>query len=89
MDLHMSKCALLAAVLLAGCLSAADISVAAGQAVLKSSSLERIIRFGDGNIQTTSFAVGGRQMLASPAREFSVVFTREASNQRPRGLRPG
>ena len=68
---------------------AADISIAAGRAVLKSDILERVIRFDDGNVRTTSLTVAGRQVLAAPAREFSVVIAREQSNRRPRGLRPG
>lgn len=72
----------------AGVLPAADITVADGQAVLKSGSIERVIRFGDGNVRTTSLTVAGQQMLAAPAREFSVVITREQGNRQPRGLRP-
>jgi hypothetical protein len=67
----------------------ADITIADGQAILKSASVERTIRFGDGNISTTSFSIGRRQMLASNAREFSVVISREQSNRRPRGIHPG
>ncbi|HWQ52491.1 MAG TPA: hypothetical protein VN442_02325 [Bryobacteraceae bacterium] len=69
-------------------LPAADITVADDQAVLKSNSIERVIRFGDGNVRTTSLTVAGQQMLAAPAREFSIVITREQANRRPRGLRP-
>jgi hypothetical protein len=56
---------------------------------LKSGSLERVIRLGGGAVQTVSLTVGGHQMLAFPAREFSVVVSREQNNRRPRGLRPG
>jgi len=72
----------------AGRLPAADISVSAGEAVLKSESLQRVIRFGDGNVRTVSLTVGGREVLAETAREFSVAIGREQSNKRPRGLRP-
>jgi hypothetical protein len=72
----------------AGSLPAAEVSVAGGQAVLKSESLQRVIRFGDGNVRTTSLTVAGREALAAPAREFSVAISREQSNTRPRGLRP-
>ena len=79
----------LAAILLAaGALPAAQITVAGGQAVLQSEGLERVIRFG-GEIRTVSLTMAGRQLLAAPAREFSVWIGREQSNRRPRGLRPG
>ena len=57
--------------------------------VLKSNSIERVIRLDDGNVRTTSLTVAGHEMLAAPAREFSVVVSREQSNRRPRGLRAG
>lgn len=96
-----SRCAffLFAAFLLAGTLlaqefratrpvAAAGISVRNGQAVLRAESLERVIQFSEGNLSTTSLAVAGREMLAEPAKEFSVIITHEASNRPPRGLRP-
>ncbi len=73
----------------AGAILGADISIAGGRAVLKSDSLERVIRLEGTAVQTVSLTVAGRQMLAAPAREFSVVVSREKDNRRPRGLRPG
>jgi hypothetical protein len=73
----------------ASTLPAAEISVSGGRALLKSESLERVIRFDDGNVRTTGFRVGGREVLAAPAHEFSVAISREQSNRQPRGLRPG
>jgi hypothetical protein len=77
------------AVMAASTLPAAEISVSGGRALLKSESLERVIRFDDGNVRTTGFRVGGREVLAAPAHEFSVAISREQSNRQPRGLRPG
>ncbi len=86
---RMIRLVLFALYLLAACaLPAADISVAGGQAGLKASSLVRIIRFGDGNVRTTSLTVARHEVLAAPAREFSVVITREQATHRPRGPRP-
>ena len=73
----------------AGALQGAEISIATGRAVLKSNPIERVIRLDDGNVRTTSVTVAGNEVLAAPAREFSVVVSREQSNRRPRGLRPG
>jgi hypothetical protein len=73
----------------AGVLPAAEIVVTGGTAVLKSESLERVIHFGDGNVRTTRLAVAGHELLAAPAREFSVAVAREQANRQPRGLRPG
>lgn len=66
----------------------AEIVVTGGRAVLKSESLERVIRFDDGNVRTVSFAVGGHELLAASGGEFSVTIAREQSNRRPRGLGP-
>jgi hypothetical protein len=68
-------------------LCAASVSVTASEAVLRSESLERVIRLGDGNVRSTSFTVGGSELLAAPAVEFSVAIAREQANRRPRGLR--
>ncbi|MCX6621309.1 MAG: hypothetical protein NTY38_09550, partial [Acidobacteria bacterium] len=65
-------------------LFAAEITVQDGRAILRSESLERVIRFDGGNIRTISLTVAGRQMLAAPANEFSVLVTRESKNQMPR-----
>jgi hypothetical protein len=65
---------------------AAEISLAPGEAVLRAGSLRRVIRMAGGTVSTTSLAVAGREMLAAPAREFSVVVTHERSNRAPRGL---
>jgi hypothetical protein len=73
---------------MAGGAHAAEIVVAAGRAVLKSESLERVIRFGDGNVRTVSLSVGGHEVLAASAGEFSVTIAREQSNRQPRGLSP-
>jgi hypothetical protein len=72
----------------AGALPAAEITVAGGEAKLRSESLERVVRFGS-EVRTVSFTVAGRQLLAAPAREFSVWIARERDNRRPRGLRAG
>lgn len=72
----------------AGALPAAEITVTGGEAKLRSETLERTIRFGS-EVRTVSLTVAGRQLLAAPAREFSVWIARERDNRRPRGLRPG
>jgi hypothetical protein len=66
-----------------------QITVTAGRAVLQSQGLERVIDLASDRLRTVRFSVDGRQMLAAPAREFSVVIAREANNRKPRGLRPG
>lgn len=66
----------------------AEIILSGGKAVLRTGPLERVIALDAGNVTTTSFSIAGRPLLASPAREFSVVVTREAANRKPRGLRP-
>lgn len=83
----MNRLTLICICVPAACLTAAEITVAGGQAVLKSETLERVIRFGEGNIRTTRLSVGGSELLAAPAREFSVFIAREQSNRPPRGLR--
>ncbi len=75
--------ALLAAGLLPG-----QITVSAGRAVIKAQNVERVLDIGPGRVRTVSLTVGGREMLAAPAREFSVAVAREESNRKPRGLRP-
>ncbi|MCC6362542.1 MAG: alpha-galactosidase [Bryobacterales bacterium] len=67
---------------------AAEILVADGRAVLKSESLERVIRFDDGNVRTVSFTMNGHELLAAAGAEFSFVAAREASNRPPRQLSP-
>ncbi len=67
----------------------AGITVTREQAVLKSQNLERVIEIRDGRVRTVRLAVGGREMLAAAAREFSAVVMRESSNRKPQGLRPG
>lgn len=87
--MNVHRLAALALSFAAACAApAADISVAGGAAVLRSDSLERVIRFDGGSIRTTSFTIDGRQMLAAPSREFSMTISRERDNRRPRGLRP-
>jgi hypothetical protein len=66
--------------------SAAEITVAGGRAVLKSDVLDRVIRFDAGGVRTVGFTVGGRQLLAAPAAEFSFTVARERSRRRPHGL---
>jgi hypothetical protein len=66
--------------------AAAEIIVRDGVAALRSGALERVVRVGDGNVSTTSLSVAGREVLAEPAREFSMVLSREKSNRAPRGL---
>lgn len=80
---------LLALLSVAGSANSAEIAITGGRAVLKSGSIERVIRFDDGNVRTVSFAVGGQEVLAAPAVEFSVTIAREQSNRKPRGLGPG
>ncbi len=70
-------------------LVAAQIMVTADRAILKAQSLERVIRLTGSNVRTVSMPVAGREMLAEPAREFSVMISREKSNRPPRGLRAG
>ena len=53
-------------------------------ATIESGALQRVIRYGDGNIRTVSLRMDGRQMLASAANEFSVVVTREQNDRAPR-----
>jgi hypothetical protein len=67
---------------------AAEILVRDGLAVLRSESLERIVQIRDGNVSTVSLKTGRNEILAEPAREFSVVVSHEQSNRPPRGLRP-
>jgi hypothetical protein len=74
---------------LSGGLIQGGITVAAGRAVLKAEGVERVIELDGGRVRTVRFAVGGREMLAAAAREFTVVVAREESNRKPRGLRPG
>ncbi|MBL0156855.1 MAG: hypothetical protein IPP47_07090 [Bryobacterales bacterium] len=84
---NMTRIALLSVV--AQALLLAQITVTADRAVLQSQSLQRVIQFKAGNVQTVSLAVAGRELLAAPAREFSVSIAREKSNRAPRGLRAG
>lgn len=79
----------LAAAILACGFAHAGITVSQGRAVLKAQDLERVIEIRDGRVRTVRLAVGGREMLAAAAREFSAVVMREASNRKPQGLRPG
>lgn len=73
---------------LAAALPGAEISVTGGRAVLRSGTLERHIEIGPAGVRTTSIKMGGREMLAAPAREFSVAIAREQSNRKPPALRP-
>jgi hypothetical protein len=83
----VTRSALLAAFFAFACAaSAAEITVAGGRAVLKSDVLERVIRFDAGGVRTVGFTVGGRQLLAAPAAEFSFTVARERSRRRPHGL---
>jgi hypothetical protein len=77
------------AICAAGVLPAAEISVATGRAILKSGSIERVIQLDKSSVRTTSLVANGHEVLAAPAREFSMVVSREQANRRPRGLRPG
>jgi hypothetical protein len=70
-------------------LYSAEITLDGGRAVIRSSTIERVVRMGDGKVRTVSLKAGGHELLAGPAKEFSVAIARERSNQRPRGLRPG
>jgi hypothetical protein len=72
-----------------GLLPAQSITLTTGQAVLKAGFSERVIRIIGNTVRTVRYSVGGQEMLAAPAREFSVAISREQSNRRPRGLRPG
>jgi len=65
---------------------AAEIAIQGEKAVLKSAGLERVIQFNGSNIRSVSLSYHGHELLAEPAREFSVVLTRERDNKRPRGL---
>jgi hypothetical protein len=56
--------------------------------VLRSEVVQRVIDFSGGSVSSISFTVNGREMLAEPAREFSVTISREQSNRKPAGLRP-
>lgn len=67
-------------------LAGAGISIQDGVAELRSGELVRTIRYGDGNVATSSLTVGGHEILAEKAREFSVMVSREQSNRQPRGL---
>ncbi len=69
-------------------LTAAEIRVLQHRAILKSANLERVLQLDAGRVTTVSFSIGGRQMLAGPAPEFSVRISQEESNRKPRGLRP-
>ncbi len=66
-----------------------QVTVTADRAVLKAQGLVRTIELGGGRARTVRFTVGGQEMLAAQAREFSVVIAREAGNRKPRGLRAG
>lgn len=67
----------------------AQITLGAGRAVLQSQSLRRVIEFQGGSVRTVSLSVAGQELLAAPAREFSISIAREKSNRAPRGLRAG
>jgi hypothetical protein len=85
----VNRSAILAVLLsFASAAPAADIAVAGGRAVLKSESLERVIRFGDGNIRTVGFSIAGHELLAASGMEFSFTIAREQSGRKPRGLGP-
>jgi len=51
--------------------------------------LERVIDLANGNVSTTRLRVNGRELLAGPAAELSLVVTRAEPNARPKGLKPG
>lgn len=67
---------------------AAEIAVRDGAAVLRSGALVRTLSFAGGDISTSSFTVGGREILAETAREFSILVSREKDSRAPRGLKP-
>ncbi|HWQ56081.1 MAG TPA: hypothetical protein VN442_20510 [Bryobacteraceae bacterium] len=73
---------------LAAVLPGAEISVTGSRAVLRSGALERRIEIGPAGVRTTSIMMAGWEMLAAPAREFSVAIAREESNRKPPALRP-
>ncbi len=66
----------------------AGITVKDGRAVIQTQGVERVIELSGGRARTVRFAVNGKEMLAAGAKEFSVMVAREASNRKPRGLRP-
>jgi hypothetical protein len=82
----MKRLALL--VLTAQAAAPAQITVSGEEAVLQAQPVRRVLRLAGGNVRTVRFQVAGQEMLAAPAREFSVVIAREKSNRQPRGLRP-
>jgi len=51
--------------------------------------LERVIDLANGNLSTTHLRVEGRDLLAGPAFELSLIVTRAEPNGRPKGLKPG
>lgn len=74
--------------LLAAGVMPGQIAVSGGRAVIRAGNVERVIEIDPLRVRTVSVTVGGRQMLAAAAREFSVAVAREESNRKPRGLRP-
>ncbi|MBI4892192.1 MAG: hypothetical protein HY821_16310 [Acidobacteria bacterium] len=64
------------------------ITVRDGRAAVQADGVERGIDLNGGRVRTWRYIVYGREMLAAEAREFTVVISREASNRKPRGLRP-
>lgn len=77
-----------ALVLLGSGMSWAGIKLESGRAVLQAQGTERVIESKEGRVRTVRFASGGNELLAAPAREFTVTISREESNRKPRGLRP-
>ena len=51
--------------------------------------LEQVIDLANGNLSTTHLRVEGRDLLAGPAFELSLIVTRAEPNGRPKGLKPG
>lgn len=51
--------------------------------------LERVIDLTNGDLSTTHLRVQGRDLLAGPAVELSLTFTRAEPNGRPKGLKSG
>jgi hypothetical protein len=79
-----------AIVVMAACCGTAwgAITVTADRAVVRAGEVERVLEMRGERVWTARFSVGGREMLASGAREFSMRIAREETNRKPRGLTP-
>jgi hypothetical protein len=86
MHTHLARAASLSLLVMG--LLPGQIAVSGGRAVIRAGNVERIVEIGPSRVRTVSLTIGGRQMLASAARAFSVAVAREESNRQPRGLRP-